>query len=160
MHFADIIDYHYSFVFVCVYASNSWFIVVCVLFNYSVVILHNLRGSDLTFTIATTTSQALTVLVRISLVNRIYWTHLIGQWSLTGSGSGSEIWTSLMIKLKHNCCGASEPEASERSSSLICAERGFWTKFYLAHGIVVVRAFYAQNKNFKLARVFEFLSNF
>ena len=24
-----------------------------------------------------------------------------------------------------NCCGASEPEASERSSSLICAERGF-----------------------------------
>jgi hypothetical protein len=23
------------------------------------------------------------------------------------------------------CCGASEPEASERSSSLICAERGF-----------------------------------
>ena len=58
------------------------------------------------------------------------------------------------------CCGASEPEASERSSSLICAERGFRTKFYLAHGIVVVRAFYAQNTNFKLARVFEFLSNF
>ena len=25
----------------------------------------------------------------------------------------------------NNCCGASEPEASERSSSLICAERGF-----------------------------------
>ena len=23
------------------------------------------------------------------------------------------------------CCGASEPEASERSSNLICAERGF-----------------------------------
>jgi hypothetical protein len=59
-----------------------------------------------------------------------------------------------------SCCGASEPEASERSSSLICAERGFWTKFYLAHGIVVVRAFYAHNTNFKLARVFEFLSNF
>ena len=34
------------------------------------------------------------------------------------------------------------------------------TKFYLAHGIVVVRAFYAQNTNFKLAWVFEFLSNF
>jgi hypothetical protein len=63
------------------------------------------------------------------------------------------------------CCGASEPEASEpeaseRSSSLICAEKGFWTKFYLAHGIVVVRAFYAQNTKFKRARVFEFLSNF
>jgi hypothetical protein len=47
---------------------------------------------------------------------------------------------------------ASLPEASERSSSLMCAERGFWTKFYLAHGIVVVRACYAQNTNFKLAK--------
>jgi hypothetical protein len=35
------------------------------------------------------------------------------------------------------CCEASGPEASKCSSSLICAERGFWTKFYLAHGIVV-----------------------
>jgi hypothetical protein len=67
--------------------------------------------------------------------------------------------TRLMIVYFYRC-GASEPEASERSSSLICAERGFWTKFYLAHGIVVVRDFYTQNTHFKLARVFEFLSNF
>jgi hypothetical protein len=30
-----------------------------------------------------------------------------------------QLWLSI------HCCGASEPEASERSSSLICAERGF-----------------------------------
>jgi hypothetical protein len=40
----------------------------------------------------------LTSLVRIRLVNRIYQTHLIGWWSLNGSGSGSQIWTSILFK--------------------------------------------------------------
>jgi hypothetical protein len=32
------------------------------------------------------------------------------------------------------------------SSSLMCADREFWTKFYLARGIVAVRACYAEHK--------------
>ena len=31
----------------------------------------------------------------------------------------------MQFYLVSNCCGASEPEASERSSSIMCAERGF-----------------------------------
>ena len=57
----------------------------------------------------------------------------------------------------NNCCGASEPDASERSSRLMYAERVFYTKFYLAHGIVVVRACYAQNITFKLAQFYVLL---
>ena len=47
-----------------------------------------------------------------------------------------------MLK-NHNCCGASDPEASERSSSLIDAVRSK-SKFLASLWILVVRILYAQ----------------